>query len=477
MAKFTHDVIIIGGGAAGLTAASGCAQLGLKTALIDIERLGGDCLYYGCVPSKTLLKSAHIRKYMEEADNFGLPKPSLSPVDMEKVNARVAEVIKSIAWHDSPERFTQLGAEVIFDRPRFISDREVLLEGGKIISSSGIIIATGSSPRIPQIPGISETGYITNKEIFSMKKLPPRLLVIGGGPIGIELGQALSRLGSKVTILNSGSRILSKEDPDISEIISRKLVQEGIKIFNNAAVKKAESRDDIKIINFTVDGKNMTAEGEEILISAGRTGNHNSLEVEKAGIETEKGFIKVNSFLETTAKGIMTIGDANGRYMFTHIAGAEGSLAVRKTVFHIPVRMDYSAVPWCTYTDPEIASVGYNEIRAAEAGLKYKVIETPMNDLDRAQAEGSVDGKIKILLDRKDRVLGTQIAGVSAGELLGPSILAVKKRYKMMELTSPVIPYPTLGEIHKKAGGKYYSPKLFNPRIRKILKLLFRYRG
>jgi pyruvate/2-oxoglutarate dehydrogenase complex dihydrolipoamide dehydrogenase (E3) component len=356
MKKYTHDVIVIGGGSGGLTATSGFAQLGLKTLLIESDRLGGDCLYYGCVPSKTLITSARVYRLVRQSNAYGLPEFTSSIPDAARVMAHVKDVINGIAPHDSPERFRGLGAEVIFGSPRFISPHELMLEG-KIVSAANIIISTGSEPLIPAIPGLAETDYITNKTVFSLKSFPSSLAVIGGGPIGSELSQALSRFGVKVSMFEASPHILAKDDADAAGIVESALRKEGVDIRTGTKVEKIEPQGRGQRLFF---GEGESIEADAVLVAAGRKGNIDGLDLEKAGVETERGFIRTDSHLSTSQKHILAIGDCNGKYMFTHTAGAEGSLAIRKIAFHLPVTMDYSNIPWCTYTDPEIASLGYN---------------------------------------------------------------------------------------------------------------------
>jgi len=478
MTKYTHDVLILGGGAAGLTAASGCAQLGLKTALIEKEHLGGDCLYYGCVPSKTLIKSAKVLRYAQEFEKFGLPALKIPKVSLEGVMGHVQDVIREVAVHDSPERFRKLGAEVIFDVPKFVSPYELRLQDGKVFSARTIILATGSSPRTLPIPGLEETGYITNLDVFKMKDLPGRMVTIGAGPIGVELSQSFLRLGAKVSIISDSPQILPREDADMAQVVHDRLTAEGAELYLGASLQRVEQNGRGKrLILKDAGGREVSLEVDEILMAVGRRGNTAGLQLENAGVKVENTFIPVNSGLSTSQKNILAVGDINGKYLFTHVAGSEGSLAVRKTVLRLPVKMDYSYVPWVTYTDPEIASIGYNELRAKEAGLSYTVVESQFQEVDRAMAETETEGKIKILIDKRSRVIGTQITGPHAGELLIPSIFAVRNRSKLMDMITPIFPYPVLSEVVKKAAGGYYAPKVYNPKVKKILRTVFGYRG
>jgi pyruvate/2-oxoglutarate dehydrogenase complex dihydrolipoamide dehydrogenase (E3) component len=476
--KYTHDIVILGGGAAGLSVAAGCAGLGLKTALVEKKALGGDCLYYGCVPSKTLLKTASVRSEGRRYAFYGLPEAVLPPVDMGMINRRVQEVIRSIEPHDSPERFRGLGVDVRFSNPRFLSPHEVRFEDGVTLSARTIVLAVGSSPFVPPIPGIRETGFITNIEAFSLERLPETLLVVGGGPIGVELGQAFARLGSRVHIFDMAPRILPREDPDMAAVVEESLEADGVEVHVSARVLRAEKNDDgRRRLVVEIGGEEKSFEGDEILLVPGRMGNTGGLDAEKAGIQIEKGYFTTDDRLRTTAKHIYAIGDCNGKYLFTHVAGAEAATVVRSAVFRLPARIDYDHVPWVTYCDPEIASVGYNEIRAREAGISYTLAESPFDDIDRARAEGATAGKIKMLLDRKGRVIGCQIAGSHAGELLLPAIHAVRRKWKLMDIASPIYPYPTMSELHRRAASGELAKKLFNPRVRGILRFLFGYRG
>jgi pyruvate/2-oxoglutarate dehydrogenase complex dihydrolipoamide dehydrogenase (E3) component len=476
MARFTHDVIVIGGGAGGLVTTVGCAQLGLKTAVVERNRLGGDCLYHGCVPSKSLLRTAAVYKQAAEFERFGLPSVKLPPVRMSDVNARVKSVIEEIAQHDSAERFESLGAEVFMGQPRFLGPHEIAVDGERL-SAKSIVISTGSSPRGLPIQGLEDSGYITNLDVFDLEELPRRLVVIGAGPIGSEMAHAFARLGSEVTVLDVAPQMLPREDADMAAVVQRRMEADGVRFRLGVKITSVEGSGADRKVHLEDGDKQVTLPADQILVAAGRTGNTDDLDLPKAGVAVEKGFITTNSKLQTSQKHILAVGDVNGRYLFTHVAGAEGSLAVRRVALRVGGSMSYRNVPWVTYTDPELASIGYNERSATEAGIDYHVVRQELSANDRAHAEGEPEGVAKVLLDRKDRVIGTQIAGLHAGELLLPSIFAVGKGWKFSEVMSPIYPYPTLGEIHKKAASGYMAPKLFNTRVRKILRTIFRYRG
>lgn len=476
MARFTHDVIIIGGGAGGLVTTVGCAQLGLKTAVVERARLGGDCLYHGCVPSKTLLRTATVYRQAAEFERFGLPPVELPEVHMADVNRRVKGVIEEIAQHDSKERFESLGAEVFLGDPRFVSPHEVWVDG-RVISAPKLVIATGSSPRGLPIPGLEETGYITNLDVFDLERRPEKLVVIGAGPIGSEMAHAFARLGSEVTVLDIAPQVLPREDADMAQIVQRRMEADGVSFKLGVKIQSVEEAGAGRRVTIEENGEIVVLDADQLLVAAGRKGNTESLELEKAGVAVEKSFITTNSKLQTSQKHILAVGDVNGRYLFTHVAGAEGSVAVRRIALRVGGTMNYRNVPWATYTDPELASIGYNEKSAEEAGVSYRVVRQDLSANDRAHAEGEADGVAKYLLDKKDRVIGTQIAALHAGDLLLPSIFAVGKGWKFSEVMAPIYPYPTLSEIHKKAASGYMAPRLFNTRVRKILRTLFRYRG
>lgn len=474
---YSHDIIIIGGGAAGLTAASGMAQLGMKAALIEKSHMGGDCLYYGCVPSKSLLKAARVRELAHRSTDFGLPALDLPPVDSEPLMKRIQGVITQLEPHDSPERFRSLGCEVYLQGARFVSSHEVELEDGTRLSAKNLIISTGSSPRLPPIPGLKETPVWTNKDMFQLKQLPESLIVLGAGPIGVEMSQAMARLGVKVTLADKAPHILPREDRDMAEVVEKQLIQEGIILKMGVDILKVEEKNGLKKVKISLLGKEESLEAQEILAALGRQGNIEDLNLKQAGIRSEGGFIPVDSRLRTNQTHILALGDVNGSYLFTHTAGAEGSFAVRRLALKLPGKFSYKHTPWSTYTDPELSSVGYSEVQAKKEGIRYRVYIQELSDVDRAQAEGETEGRLKILTDRRDRILGVQIAGPHAGELLTPALYAVQQKWKLMDLLGPVVPYPTMGEVYKKLAGSAAGPRLFNPGVRKILRLIFRYRG
>ena len=478
MPKYDYDMIIIGGGAAGLTVAAGAAQLGAKTALIEKDRLGGDCLFYGCVPSKTLIKSAKVYHYARNLRAFGLPEIDVPPCNLKSVMDHVKKVIDKVAVHDSVERFQGMGVDVIFGSPEFVSDHEVRMNG-RTLSGSRFTIATGSRPMIFPIEGLQRTGFITNVEIFSQEDLPGRLVVLGAGPIGAELAHAFVRLGSKVTLIDVLESPLNFEDPDIADVVIRQMVDDGISLRMESKAKRTYRDGSHKVMVVeSREGNEEDIACDEILVATGRRPNIEGLNLEAAGVNYTKRGIETDDRMQTSTKHIYAAGDVNGKFPFTHVAGAEGSIIVRNGIMHIPGKINYNMTPWVTFTDPEIASIGYNEKRAEEQGIRYDIHVEEYEEVDRALAESEYQGKIKILTESgSDKIIGVQIVGLHAGELIGSSILALNKKMKLSDLATPIFAYPTLSEIHKKSAGKYYAQKIFSPKVRSILKLIFGYQG
>ena len=478
MPPYDFDIGIIGGGAAGLTVASGASQLGAKTLLIEKEKvLGGDCLHYGCVPSKTLIRTAQVYHLMKNSRAFGLPAVQVPAVDFQAVKKRIQSVIGTIQKHDSEERFCSLGAKVEFGEPSFADEHSVRLNG-KPVSAKNWVIATGSSPSIPATEGLDQTPYITNKEIFYLDRLPSSMAILGAGPIAIEMAQAFSRLGTRVYVVQRSGQILTKEDKDMADEIMRVLSSEGVTFHLNVSVLRLKDLGSEKeIILKDGEGKSLSLKAERILVAMGRDPNVKALGLEAIGVEFDRKGIKVDDRLRTTQKHIYAAGDITGAYQFTHAAGYEGGIVVSNAIFHLPRRTNYTFLPWCTYTDPELASVGMNEKRAKEAKIEYSVWTEPFKSNDRSLAEGEEVGKIKLLLDRNEKPLGIQILGPQAGELLNEWVAVFNGKVKLSTLAAAVHPYPTLGEINKRVAGTLLSQKIFSERVRRGLKFFFNLKG
>ncbi|SDL12024.1 Pyruvate/2-oxoglutarate dehydrogenase complex, dihydrolipoamide dehydrogenase (E3) component [Maridesulfovibrio ferrireducens] len=476
-----YDLGIIGGGAAGLTVAAGAAQLGVKVLLIEKEnRLGGDCLHYGCVPSKTLIRTARVRHLMGKAQDFGLPSVDLPPVDYSKVADRISSVVSEIQKHDSVERFNSLGAEVKFGSPSFVEKHSVLLEG-KSVSARSWVIATGSSPAVPPIPGLKDVPYLTNMDLFSLQELPASLLVLGGGPIAIEMAQAFQRLGCAVTVIQRSNHILSKEDADMAQYVMDGMIQDGVKFILGAKVEQVrKGSGGVEVIledSFEGTVPRKVISGQKLLVALGRKANISGLELDEIGINHNSNGIDVDFRMRTSVKNIYAAGDVTGNHRFTHAAGYEGGIIVANAVMHLPRKANYKWLPWCTYSDPELASVGLNEARAKALGIKYSTVVEEFSGNDRALAEGEGRGRIKLLLDTKGKPLGVQIAAVHAGELLGEWVATVNGSVGLATLAGAIHPYPTLMEINKRVAGKLLGEKIFSDKVRKILRMFFSYRG
>ena len=478
MASYDYDIGIIGGGAAGLTVASGAAQLGAKTLIIEKEQaLGGDCLHFGCVPSKTLIKTAHVYHLMKNGPAFGLPAVTPPAVDFRAVADRISSVIAEIQEHDSVERFCRLGAQVEFGDPIFSDEHQVTL-GGKKISARIWVIATGSSAAAPPVEGLAETPYLTNRDIFSLDHLPESLIILGAGPIGIEMAQAFSRLGTKVSVIQRSSQILGKEDQDMADIVQKVLEEEGVRFFMNSQLLRVRDLgNEREVVLKTQSDTTTSLKAEAILVALGRKANVSGLGLEKIDIAYDRKGIKVSPYCKTSHKHIYAAGDVTGGYQFTHVAGYEGGVILRNAIFHLPKKTDYTHVPWCTYTHPELGSIGMNEKSAKAAGIGYTTWIEEFSENDRGLAEGESIGRIKLLLDNREKPIGIQILGPHGGDLLSEWVAVMNGKVGLSTVAAAIHPYPTLSEINKKVVGSVFAGKIFSDRVRKVLKFFFRLRG
>ena len=478
MADYDYDIGVIGGGAGGLTVTSGAAQLGAKTLLVEKEKeLGGDCLHFGCVPSKTLIKSAHVYHWMKNSQKYGLPAVDVPPADFREISKRIRSVIGTIQHHDSEERFCKLGARVEFGQPTFTDEHSIRLNGNSY-SAKSWVIATGSSPVAPPIKGLDKTAYITNKEIFYLDHLPKSMIVLGGGPIGAEMSQAFCRLGTMVTVVDMAPHILAREDADMATVVQDVLSREGVEFYLNSSIVEVSDLGEEKEVKIKNDrGSTISIKAETILVALGRGANTNDLGLEKIGVEFTSRGIPVDKRLRTNLKHIYAAGDVNGGFQFTHAAGYEGGIVISNAIFRLPRKVDYTFLPWCTYTDPPLGSIGMNEKSAAEAGIKYNVWIEEFKDNDRSLAEGETVGRVKMLLDEKEKPIGVQILGPNAGDLLGEWAAILNGKVKLSTLATAIHPYPTIGEINKKVAGTYFSPKIFSEKVQKGLKFFFHLKG
>ncbi len=467
MARIRTDILVIGGGSGGLSVAAGAVQMGAKVTLLEGHKMGGDCLNYGCVPSKALLAAGKHAAAMRSGQAFGVT-PVIPEVSYAASKDHVDRVIETIAPVDSVARFEGLGVQVIQEFGRFLSPTEVQA-GADTIAARRIVIATGSRPFVPPIPGLDTVSYETNETIFDLRDKPDHLIVIGGGPIGIEMAQAHRRLGSKVTVLE-GAKALGKDDPELASIALERLRGEGVEIVEGALASKIKGAAGALEIH-TKDGKVYT--GSHLLIAAGRTPNIDELSLEKAGVAYDSTGLKVDDRLRTTNKKVYGIGDVAGPLQFTHVAGYHAGVVIRQIVLGLPAKAKHSHVPWATYTDPEIAQIGLTEAQAAtKYGGSLTVVRFAYHENDRAIAERKTTGLIKVMVVR-GRPVGAGIVGASAGELIGIWAMAIANNLKMSAVTNMIAPYPTLGEINKRAAGAYFGPKLFdNPWLKRIVRLV-----
>ncbi len=470
----TYDIVVIGAGSGGLVVASAAAQLGAKTLLVERAKMGGECLNTGCVPSKTLLHSSRVVHLMKRAGEFGLG-PVDHSLDYNRVIDHVHEVIKRVGRHDSVERFERLGCSVLFGSAVFESPYEIRV-GDERIRGKRFVIATGSSPLVPPFPGLKEAGFLTNENVFDKRELPASLIVLGAGPIAVELGQAFNRFGTKVTIIQRSPRILSKEDREVSAKMEEILREEGLDIITGTSIERFETRDGKKVLYFTKGEEKLSVEADEILCALGRTPNIRGLNLEAAGVEYDKKGIKVDRRLRTTQRHIYACGDVIGHYLFTHMAGYQAGVIIRNAIFRLPAKVDYSVVPWATFTDPEVARVGMTEDEARGSGDTVEVYRFPFEDNDRANAEEETRGFAKIICNRKGRILGAHIVGPHAGEYIHELVLAMKMKVSIGTIASTIHIYPTLSEIIKQAAGLRLKAGL-TPFKKRLIKWIFRLRG
>jgi pyruvate/2-oxoglutarate dehydrogenase complex dihydrolipoamide dehydrogenase (E3) component len=435
--------------------------------------MGGDCLNYGCVPSKALIAAGKQAHALRHGAKFGIA--DIEPqVDFKRVHAHIHEVIAKIAPMDSVERFTALGVKVIQDEAKF-KDAGAVLAGGYEIRARRYVIATGSSAAVPPIKGLSEVPFLTNESVFDLTKRPGHLVVIGGGPIGIELAQAHRRLGSRVTVIEA-QKALSKDDPELTAIALAKIRAEDIIILEETPVLSVEPRGKTGIrVNIGTSSGPRQIDGTHILVAAGRSANVGGLELEKAGIEYDKRGVKVSAKLRTSNRRVYAIGDVAGGLQFTHVAGYHAGIVLRSLLFRLPAKQSTGHIPWATYTDPEIAHVGMTEADARKLNQPLHILRWPYSENDRASAERKTDGLIKIVTDRKGRILGASIVGAGAGEMISIYALAISKKLKASDLASFVAPYPTMSEIGKRAATSYYAPLARKPLIRRVIAFLRRF--
>ncbi|MGF1455731.1 MAG: dihydrolipoyl dehydrogenase family protein [Alphaproteobacteria bacterium] len=471
------DLCIIGAGAAGLSVAAGASQMGARVVLIEKTIrdgvMGGECLHTGCVPSKAMLAAAKQAKAMTQAGRFGIA-PVTPQVDFSAVLDHVHGVIEAISPADTVERFEGLGVSVMEGEAAFVDPKTVMIEG-MAVRAKRFVIAAGSRPAIPPIPGLERSSYLTNETIFDNRDLPRHLIIIGGGPIGMELAQAHRRLGAEVTVLERLT-VLPNDDPETRAVVTDRLKAEGVDIRENVEIQAILEGGAGEIhARCEIDGAKVVVTGSHLLVAAGRQPDLESLNLDAAGVAYTSRGITVDGHLRTSNKRIYAIGDcADGGPRLTHMAGYQASVVVQNILFRRPAKSNPALVPAVTYTDPEIAQVGLSEAAARERHKDIEVVTWPVADNDRAQADRDTEGLIKVVARKNGKILGVSIAAPNAGELIQPWLLALTWGKGLSSMTGFVAPYPTLGEISKRVAGKFYTPFLFGPRVKGIVRLLLR---
>jgi len=467
------DICVIGAGSGGLSVAAGAQQMGADTVLIEKHSMGGDCLNFGCVPSKALLAAGHAAQHVRNAGRFGVDADA-PKIDARRVFAHVHGAIAAIEPNDSVERFTGLGVNVIQETGRFIAPKTVEA-GDARITARRFVIATGSSPFVPPIPGLDSVDFFTNETIFYTEKLPKHLIVIGGGPIGIELAQAHRHLGCEVTVLELFN-VMPKDDPELVGVVRRQLDADGVVIREGVKIARVEKADNSVAVVLETDGGEEKIEGSSLLVATGRRANVDGLGLEAARVAYSPKGIEVDARLRTSNKKIFAIGDVAGGLQFTHVAGYHAGVVIKNALFRLPAKADHSCVPWVTYTSPELAQVGLTEAQAREKhGDDIRILRWPYHENDRAQAEGETEGMVKAITTKKGVILGCGIAGAQAGELIHTWVLAMSQKIKIGGVATMIAPYPTLGEVSKRAAGSYYTPSLFSEKTRKIVRFLAKF--
>jgi pyruvate/2-oxoglutarate dehydrogenase complex dihydrolipoamide dehydrogenase (E3) component len=469
------DIVVIGGGSGGLVVAAGGSTLGAKVALVEKHRLGGDCLWYGCVPSKTFIKSARVAYEMRHADRWALSPADPRP-EIGRVMERVSDVIAQIEPFDSPERFRGLGVDVIFGEGRFVAP-DVFAVGERRLTAKNFVLATGSRPAIPPIPGLDSVPYLTNETVFALREQVPSLVVVGSGPIGSELAQAFRRLGSEVTVVDMAPNTLPREDPDLAAVVHRQLVAEGIRFhFDTTIAGVGGTAGAIDVTVRGKDGAEKTLRATHLLLAAGRRLNTEGLGLDAAGVAMDRGRIVVDDRLRTSQPHIRVVGDIAGGYQFTHLAEHHAGVVLRQAIFKLFWTKPSDVLPWCTYTDPELARVGLSETDAKARNIDHRVYRFSFDEIDRARAEGETEGFAKILTNPKGKLLGAAIVGPHAGELIAEYGLALAKGMSAKDISGVIHAYPTLASISRRAADQRLKESL-TPTAKAWIQRIFRLRG
>jgi pyruvate/2-oxoglutarate dehydrogenase complex dihydrolipoamide dehydrogenase (E3) component len=460
--RFDANLVVIGGGSAGLVSAYVAAAAKARVVLIEEHRMGGDCLNSGCVPSKALIRSARIASYLRRSAEFGLRAGPVA-TDFRRVMQRVSDVIARIEPHDSAERYTGLGVECVHGHATLRSPWEVEV-GGRVITTRAIVLATGGRPSVPAIPGLADIDVLTSGNLWDLTELPGRLAVLGGGPIGCELAQAFRRLGSAVTLVEALPRLLSREDLDVGEHLAKRFAAEGIEVLAGWQAASASGRGPAGSLNLARNGEKRTIGFDRILVATGRTAVTAGLGLEQVGVALNpNGTIRVNAHLQTTRPTIYACGDVAGPYQLTHAAAHQAWYCATNALFGTfrKFRVDYSVLPWAVFTDPEVARVGVNEQEARQQGLPFEVTRYGIDDLDRAIAEGEAQGFVKVLTPPgSDRILGVTIVGPHAGDTIAEFVLAIRHGLGLRKVLGTIHSYPTLTEANRFAAGAWQRAHL-----------------
>jgi pyruvate/2-oxoglutarate dehydrogenase complex dihydrolipoamide dehydrogenase (E3) component len=470
-----YNLVVLGAGTAGLVCAAGAAGLGAKVALIEKHRLGGDCLNYGCVPSKALIRSARVAAEAREAAKYGVKITGSVDVDFPAVMERMRRLRAALSHHDSAQRFRDLGADVFLGEGRFTGKDTVSVDD-QTLHFARAVIATGGRAADPAIPGLKETGFLTNETIFEIKELPRRLIVLGGGPIGCELGQVFCRLGSEVHLINRSSEILSKEEPAAAALVHTRMVKDGIHFHMPAQALAIETNGGERSLLLKDKGDTVRLAFDAILVATGRRAVVNNQGLEDAGVAFDEKGIKVNDFLQTTNSRIYSAGDVSSPYQFTHAADAMARIVVANALFFGRRRFSALTIPRCTYTDPEVAAVGLTAQEADKRGLGIRSWQIPLKEVDRAVLDSQSEGFALVHTPKKgDRIIGATLVAAHAGEMIGEVVLAMNRRLGLSALSQVILPYPTQAEVLRKLGDAYERSRL-TPRVAALLKVLLRWR-
>jgi pyruvate/2-oxoglutarate dehydrogenase complex dihydrolipoamide dehydrogenase (E3) component len=469
-----YNLVVVGGGTAGLVAAAGAAGLGARVALVERWLMGGDCLNYGCVPSKALLRAARAVHEAARGAEFGVRTDAEPRADFAEAMNRLRRLRAALAPHDSPQRFADLGVDVYLGTARFVSRDHVDVDGRRLRFSRAVV-ATGSRAAVPPIEGLASAGYLTNETIFALTAAPSRLLVVGAGPVGCELAQAFARFGSKVTVLSRGARMLPRAEADAADVLARQFAAEGISVLLSTTVRRVDRTASGRLVVYEREGREGRAEADEILVAAGRLPNLEGLDLHTAGVAVDAQGVAVDDRLRTTNRRIFGAGDVCSREKFTHAADAMARIAIQNALFFGRKRMSRLVIPWCTYTDPEVAHVGLDEAAARAAGVDVRTVDVRLS-VDRAILDGDRQGFARLHVERRrGRILGATIVARHAGEMIGEVSLAITAGLRAGALSSTIHPYPTQAEVIRMLGDAYRRSQL-TPRLARVLRRYFAWR-